>query len=341
MLATLLSTALAGSPGLPVITHALERPDHLRLVVIGDTGVVPAEQASPCGAVGTSCKLSQSDTTALWARVEDEDADAVFIPGDLVYGPSFFESAPRCRNPDRVRGDWHDPALGDKVRHLGVPVYLALGNHDVAHRQRSRARERCILAYAATEPALELPDLNYVVDFGLARLVVHNTNVSPDRWSAPDLHPLTTPAGWTLMGGHHVVRTRFDKEDEHAIRDWLVTHDLRPDVWLNGHAHFLQFGVYDGIPAVTSGAGAKVRVRPSCPGEQCDGDDAPQFSASTFGYAVLDVTPHRLQMTFKSAAGAPLFCWQRTPDDPEGGPCEDPTTAADAQSTDTTSSVHE
>ena len=329
LVATLGSLALAGAgprPSLddrPHLTQAPADPQHVRLVVVGDTGVVHGAESKPCrdGSV-SSCALSQAESEALWATIGAEAADALFLPGDLVYGPHYIESAPRCRSPDgRVRAEWLDPALGDKVRELGVPVYLALGNHDVAHRQRSRARERCLLAYAASEPALVLPQLQYSVDLGLVRLVVLDTNVAPDRWDPDWLAGQRADATWTLMGGHHVVQTRFDKESEHAIRDWLVAHDLRPHLWLNGHAHFLQFGVYDGIPAVTSGTGAKVRLRPDCPGPACTGPGAPAFSRSTFGYAVVDATPDTLTVTFKDRTGAPLYCWVRTPSDPRGETC--------------------
>jgi hypothetical protein len=317
--------AAAPKPSLsehPTLSHTPANPDHVRILVVGDTGVVHPDTAGACGEVGTSCKLSAAAAEAFWAQVGSEDVDALFLPGDLVYGPRYIESAPKCRSPEgKVREDWLDPALGDKVRDLGVPVYLALGNHDVAHRQRSRARERCILRYAATEDALVLPQLQYSVDFGLLDFVVLNTNVKPERWDAGWLSEHSAADRWTLMGGHHVIRTKFDKEGEHAIREWLVAQDLRPDLWLNGHAHFLQFGVYDDIPALTSGAGAKVRVRPECPGDDCTGPDAPLYAESRFGYAIIDATPQTLRVSVRDDHGAERFCWERTRQSPAGQAC--------------------
>jgi len=302
----------------PVVSQPVKGP--LRIVVVGDTGVVHKPNADPCGEVGTSCKLSIDGAAQLWASVKAEDAHAAFLTGDLIYGSHRIESAPRCRKPDgRVKERWLDPALGDKVRELGIPVYLSLGNHDTGHQNRSRARERCLLRYAETEPALHMPQLNYVVDFGLARLVVLDTNIPPSKW--PEAAFASHEAPWTLMGGHHVVRTHFDKASEHAIRDWLVDTDQRPDLWVNGHAHFLQFGVYEGIPAATSGGGAKIRVRPQCPGKDCQGADAPLYSRSTFGYAVVEITDTTLRLSFKDAAGDPLFCWERDSDDAAGRAC--------------------
>jgi len=320
LLAGVLTALAADRPdpdAVPTVSQPVE--GDLRIVVVGDVGVVHEASADPC-VPEKSCKLSIDGAARLWASVKNENAHAAFITGDLVYGSHRIESAPRCRKPTgRVKERWLDPALGDKVRDLGIPAYLSLGNHDTGHQNRSRARERCLLRYAESEPVLNLPQLHYVVDFGLARLVVLDTNIPPERW--PEAAFAQHAADWTLMGGHHVVRTAFDKESEHAIRDWLVATDNRPDLWINGHAHFLQFGVYDGIPAATSGAGAKVRMRPGCPGAACEGDDMPIYSNSTFGYAVVDLTPDTLRMTFKDAEGAPLFCWERSREDPMGGEC--------------------
>jgi len=321
------SVAVAGpvKPSLsdrPALSAPSADPQHVRLIVVGDSGVVHGPEASQRKDLGGSSKMSQSEADALWATIGKEGADGIFVTGDLVYGPWFAESAPKCRTPTgKVKTDWLDPALGDKVRDLGVPVYLSLGNHDVAHRQRSRARERCLLRYAATEDALVFPQLQYTVDMGLVRLVVFDTNVKTGRWDADWVAGARDGDHWTLMGGHHVIRTTFDKESEHELRDWLVAHDLRPHLWMNGHAHFLQFGVYEGIPAVTSGAAAKIRMRPDCPGADCQVAHPPLYSKSTFGYTVVDATPDTLRVTLKDAAGAELFCWERTKADSAGGAC--------------------
>ncbi len=321
-----LGMALATEPprpdpsALPVLHHPIGAS--LRLIVVGDIGVVHEASPAPCSADVSSCTLSIAERDQLWATIAREGSDAIFVTGDLVYGPDALQSAPKCRTPSpELRKALLDPALGDKVRPMGVPVYLSLGNHDVAHRARSRARERCLLAYAASEETLVLPQLNYVVDFGLARLTVLNTNLPTRRWNTDALREARSPVGWDLMGGHHVIHTHFDKEHEHEIRDWLVEEDMRPDLFLNGHAHFFQFGVYDGIAAVTSGSGAKLRVRPVCPGDACDGPDAPRYAASAFGYSVVDVSESALRVSFRSIGGEELYCTTRKSDSQDWMPC--------------------
>ena len=171
LLAGVLTALAADRPdpdAVPTVSQPVE--GDLRIVVVGDVGVVHEASADPC-VPEKSCKLSIDGAARLWASVKNENAHAAFITGDLVYGSHRIESAPRCRKPTgRVKERWLDPALGDKVRDLGIPAYLSLGNHDTGHQNRSRARERCLLRYAESEPVLNLPQLHYVVDFGLARL---------------------------------------------------------------------------------------------------------------------------------------------------------------------------
>ncbi len=324
--ALLLGTALAAPrPSvheLPQIGASV-REDAVRIVVLGDSGALPVANDA-CAAGESSCRNTAESRDLLKAAVIAEDAHAVAIMGDLVYGPHWFESTPKCRRADdRKARAWLDPALGELVEGLGAPVFVALGNHDVGHQPRSRARERCILRYAEAHPELNLPNLQYSVDLGLVRLIMLNTNVPPARWNTEAIAERAQPKDgtWVVMGGHHVIHTAFDKEHEHEIRDHLNETGIRPDLWVNGHAHFLQFGVYDGIPAATSGSASKVRVRPSCPGEACTGPDAPMWGRSTYGYAVVDATPDTLRLTFKDGEGTALWCWERTHDDPQGTQC--------------------
>ena len=306
MLGLLLPTAMAAFPGLEVA--GLD--DRLRLVVVGDTGAIPILVEA-----GAEWEGSEVNTMAqreqLRRQIRDEQADAIVAMGDLVYGPSFAQVSPKCRDTDRVAESWLDPALGDFYDGLG-PTWLVLGNHDVGHRFYSRARARCLRYYAATTEDLNLPETAYTVDFGLASLMVLDTNRPAGRWPSEAIQArIAAEDGWVIMGGHHVLRTAFNKQSESAVRTWLADTDIQPDLWINGHAHFLQFGVYDGIPALTSGAGSKVRERPECPGPKCVGEQMPLFSRSVFGYAVVDLTPQTMTVRFKDAEGAAIFCWQK------------------------------
>jgi hypothetical protein len=161
---------------------------------------------------------------------------------------------------------------------------------------------------------------------------------------------------------HHELRTLADKEldgfwEPPPAGAWLVEQRLLPDLWVNGHAHSLQLGVYDAratddgrvspsegdqpwlIPALTTGAGSKVRPGPSCsdhpasPGGEhqivadrkvCKEQPArgmPRFSRSALGYAVVRLGPWHLQVEIKDQNGELLYCWVRGKGDPGGATC--------------------
>ncbi|MEL6347738.1 MAG: metallophosphoesterase [Myxococcota bacterium] len=296
--------------------------ESVRLVFIGDTG---AE------ADGEGSHITRDALDQLRENVRAEDADAIFALGDLVYGVGGpLELSPSCRDPNKGKAEeLLRGRLGEYYADLGAETWLVLGNHDVGHYSYSRDRARCLMAYAEQTDHLNLPAAKYTIDLGdgLGRVVVMDTNVSPKKWDADEVRAAMPDEGWSVMLGHHVFRTAFDKEDEqqkgeHRYRAWMAAHDIQPSIWLNGHAHFLQFGIYDDVPAATSGSGSKIRERPTCPGDAaCEGEDMPIFSQSVYGYAVIDLDPQRLTLTFKNTDGEDLYCWQRTLDDPRGQPC--------------------
>ena len=302
-------------------------PEVVRLVFIGDTGAEADGEGSHFDAA-TRDRLRDS--------IRAEEADGIFAMGDLIYGVGGpLELVPRCRDPQRPRAAaLLEGRLGRFYADLGAPAWLVLGNHDVGHYTYSRQRARCLVAYAEQEDHLRLPAAKYAVDYGLARVVVVDTNVPPKRWDAAELSAAMgdRDGQWTLMVGHHVLQTSFDKEEEqhraaHRYKAWLLDQQLAPDLWLNGHAHFLQFGVYDDIPAATAGSGSKIRERPVCPGDGCVGEPPPRFSQSTYGYALVELSEAALTLHLKDAAGESLFCWTRTSADPQGRPCPEPAAA--------------
>ena len=320
--------ATAGTPSRlsSFTTHTLPaHTDRVRLIFVGDTGADAVVE----GADSSHIPMAQMD--ALKQQVRSEQADAIFGLGDLVYrGSDPLERSPRCRDPSqRNIEELLSLYLGSYYVDLGAPAWLVLGNHDVGHIIYGRRRARCMMAYADQNDHLHLPSSQYSVDIGAARVIATDTNRNPSRWD-PDhvTGAYRQDGGWNIVVGHHVLRTVFDKENEqksggrYDIRGWLLTQETVPDLWLNGHAHLLQFGVYDGIPAATSGSGSKLRMRPDCPGPDCQMEDAPLFSRSVHGYAVVDVTEDQLVLQFKSADGEHLFCWRRTHDDATGEMCE-------------------
>jgi predicted phosphodiesterase len=258
---------------------------HYRVLLIGDTG------------------LQNDHMDAVRAAVQAETKDVIVALGDIVY-----PEAPPCPNlrltPSATK--ILDHAAGATLLGLGAPVLLVLGNHDVKHGTRDPAREACILHYAATKSELVMSDLTWVVDAGVVTLVGLNTNALDDAQASMAARALEASKGWTVFLGHHVLKTYHDKVTENVVRPWLARHKLSPDLFANAHAHLHQLGVYDGVVAVTSGATALPRARPSCPPDCGSGQ---LFGSSKPGYALLDFTARRVEISFHDTGGTVLHRW--------------------------------
>ena len=75
-------------------------------------------------------------------------------------------------------------------------------------------------------------------------------------------------------------------------------------MFLNAHAHLHQFGIYDGVLAVTSGATALPRERPECPGKCGRGQ---KFGSSKPGFALLDFSADKVVLSFYDTTGSVLY----------------------------------
>lgn len=260
-----------------------ETRDRVRIVLLGDTGMPNAKMR------------------AVAEAIEKVEKDYVLLAGDIVY-----PDAPPCPS-----GDLSEPArevldrsLGDFLAPFGAPVLLLIGNHDVGHRKTDPAREACILRYAAEKESLHLPGLSWSFDLGVVTIVGLNTNNLDDAQADLSRRVLDDAKGWRLLAGHHVYKTYQDKANERIVRPWVKKHKLKPDMYLNAHAHLHQFGIYDGVLAVTSGATALPRERPTCPGTCGRGQ---RFGSSEPGFALLDFTADSVSLTFYDTNGATLY----------------------------------
>ena len=266
------------------------------LILIGDTG-------EPGPLVGR------------WqVALKNERARTAIVLGDL-----FYPQAPPCPTgvPNKAALDMFETHLRAPFVATGKEVFLLLGNHDKSWIDGEPPRELCVLKRFEKDPQVRLPAAWYAVDMGPALMVVLNTNALDDaqaRFARAmiDAHP----GKRIIFAGHHVLRTFHDKIDEDVIHPWLVQHGLRPDMWVNGHAHVLQLVMRDGVPAVTSGTASRPRERPACDRAAGTGScgEGQLWGSSTPGYAVLRVGPateqRRLSLVFKDVDGKDLWSWQ-------------------------------
>ena len=291
------STTTLGPPPAPPLApddapHLVREPlgdDYVQLIVLGDTGEPAPFQAR------------------LRAAIQREPSkDGVIVTGDLVY-----QQAPACPTgtPDADANAILDERVGAIIGGLGAPTWLLIGNHDVSRVPGEAPRAPCITAWIDAHPehGLVMPATVYTVDLGIAVLAVIDTNALDARTAGVVRRAFDGHPGKKILAGHHVLKTYHDKQLQDVVRPWLIRYGIHPDVYLNGHAHILQFGLYGGIPAVTSGTGATPRDLPTCP-PRCGKGEI--WGSSVPGYAVVRVGPRRLEVIFKDADGSELFRWQ-------------------------------
>jgi predicted phosphodiesterase len=289
---------------LPVV----EKKERLRIILIGDTGMP--------GALRDGVRR----------QVLAESKDAIIALGDLIY-----PHPPPCPTGaiDAKDLPFYEQRVAHGLEGLRAPVYAILGNHSYYRGKRSLVSRifpfvpstleagdpgdgrivdpaACMVDFIGMRPQIHLPSLDYGLDFGVAQIAFVDTDHLDERATKVVDTTFATGSGWKLLMGHHVLKTYHNKERENYVAPWLKSLKAQPDLYANGHAHFLQFGIYGGVPAVTSGSGSKLRHRPACPPDCGEGQ---LFGVSTAGYAVLEVAPKELTVIFKDDVGAERYRW--------------------------------
>ena len=217
---------------------------------------------------------------------------------------------------------------------LDTPVFLVLGNHDVgplgehfkrlifgpSSGKRNEARERCYRLQEEKHEDIIFPAVSYGVDFGPVRMAVLHTSAPRKEWANEEIASFFNgdSEDWSLLAGHHVLHTACDKLSENVVAPWLKEHNIKPDIYANGHAHLLQLGSFDGTLAVTSGSGSKLRTYEACRPTDREGV---LWGESAYGYSVLEASSEHLRVEFKDIDGQDLFCWYRDRAQPEGYIC--------------------
>ena len=292
---------------LPTVTPT----DELTLVLIGDTG-----------------KNSPQRGRVL-KQIRSETKDYVIALGDLVY-----PHPPPCPNGEVLEQDrtFYKEQVADGLENLGAPVLAILGNHAYYRGKRNYLYSifpfipsprkvgdnheggvvdpaACMVDYLGELPDVHLPALDYGLDFGVAQLAFIDTNHLDAEAAKVVRETFNSNESWNILLGHHVLKTYHDKEREDYVRPWLAENSFTPDLYANGHAHVLQFGIYQEIPAITSGTGAKLRHRKTCPPDCGEGQ---LWGESQAGYAILTITRERLEVVFKNDKGNELYTWSKT-----------------------------
>jgi 3',5'-cyclic AMP phosphodiesterase CpdA len=274
--------------------------------------------------------MNQQQRQQLRQSMASENAHAIVDLGDL-----FYWKGPRCKaNADATTsGKLLDAHIYDHVGGLDTPVFLILGNHDVGplseyfkrllfgarSGKRSESRERCYRLQDELHEDIFYPGESYGVDFGPIRMATLHTSAPHRQWKTNSIRSFfdQEPEDWTLLAGHHVLRTGCDKQNEDFISPWLLENQIQPDIYANGHAHFLQLGQFDQVLAITSGSGSKLRS------PDCTATDTPGviWGAYHFGYAILEAQKSHITVRFKTIDGQEQYCWSQQRGEPTGTLC--------------------
>jgi hypothetical protein len=236
--------------------------------------------------------------------------------------------------PDPVFGRMHDDAfatLGASGPASAPPVFVALGNHDVASGGKCAvdglddartARLRACLEVAHQAPTWHMPGRHYAVDAGPIRLIVIDGNLLKGEYGGfrfddeeAFVRKASEPCGERLcfLVSHYPPATGgIERRREPALflrRVAAIERAAggRARAWLSGHHHDLQqLRTPSGLDAFVFGNSSAARgVRH----EVTTPDGAEQlFFSTSWGAAILEAAGDRWWFRFEDVQGRALHC---------------------------------
>jgi hypothetical protein len=314
-------------------------PPALRALHLADFGDRTCQQEAVAGAIEVAHRRARFDVG--------------FAAGDLVYdcGPDpalagaercLFASdgatlAPGFTAPADPAFSVHDGPLA----FLGTtPVYVALGNHDVATggscgpASEALARAKACLNVAHAAPQWVMPGRHYAVDVGPARFIVLDTNVVDREYGGFTLdaevafvaaQAAACAERPCFVVGHHPPATAGAHGGDATavtlarLQRLVDAGQGRLRAWLAGHEHDLQhLRTRGGLDVLVSGAGSRGRWRRERFGSTSPGDADLLFASVRWGYGVLEISTDGWRYRFEDARGEPLYCCVAA----SAGPCE-------------------
>lgn len=313
----------------------------LRALHLADFGDTTCQQAALSRALGEAHRRAPFDLA--------------FFVGDNLYpcGPDpTAPGADGCRfasDGNTVAAGFSPPADDTFLRHdaaaaalSGIPVHLALGNHDVAATGACAAsgaapaeigRRRACLEVAHASPVWAMPARHYVVDQGPARFIVVDSNLLVADYGGFTLDDEVAFVAEAAQGcdgrtcflvGHHPTASAGSHHEDlvpafMARADRLVqAGGGRLRALLAGHDHELEHVRSPaGLDVLVSGNGARGRPHERFQSVTPAGASL-LFASVRWGYGVLEVGADGWRYRFESDEGSPLYCCAAS----GGGSCE-------------------
>jgi hypothetical protein len=322
-------SAAAESPG-PAVTLT---PPVVRALHFGDFGEPTCQQAAVASAIEDAQGRSPFD---LAFHVGDNLYDCGPDWRSTAAGRCAFEAdgatvAPGYAPPrDPSFGEKFEDALGGLAR-AGVPVYLALGNHDVATWGSclpigdpvAVSRAKACLEVAHTGPAWRFPARHYVVDQGPARFIVIDSNLIKGDYGGFTLADEVAFVAASAAGcdarpcfvmAHHPAATAgghtsdFDPAYTARMAQVIAAAGGNLRGWLAGHDHDLQhLRTAAGLDVFVSGNGCRDRTSERFEHPAPTGSTL-FYGSVRWGYAVLEVSATGFTWRAEDERGSPRHC---------------------------------
>ncbi len=268
------------------------------------------------------------------------------VPGDNLYecGPDATRpGAERCAfaadgNTVATPPEGTDPAFARLhegplagLTDPAPPVYLTLGNHDVATWVTCRplgipeaevARRRACAEVAHRSPRWSMPGRHYLVDEGPARLIFLDSNAIYADYAGFTLEGELAFLAAAVKGcdaracfvvAHHPPTTAgghvkdLDKAGRGERMARAVAAAAGARAWLAGHDHDLQhLRTAGGLDVLVSGNGSRARTDERF--ERASAGGSVLFASVRPGHGVLSVHAAGWSYRFEDPAGQPLHC---------------------------------
>jgi tartrate-resistant acid phosphatase type 5 len=326
---TLVAPAAAHPPPAPALAGPVVRAVH-----VADFGDATCQQRAVAAALAAERGRAPLDVVvAVGDNLYECGPDVSRAgPGACAFGPDGATVAPGASPPeDPSFARLHETPLA-ALR--GVPVHLALGNHDVATWGSCRpegdpaavARLKACLEVAHASDLWSMPARHYAIDLGRARLVVIDSNLAKGDYGGFTLDDEVAfvaraasaeacpPDRACFLVAHHPAATAGEHVDDFTpafrarMERLVAAGGGRLRAWLAGHDHDLQHvRAPSGLDVLVSGNGSRQRPRERFERAEPPGAEV-LFASVRWGYGVLEVGADGWRYRFVAADGAPLHC---------------------------------